>query len=112
MATLFANQMATMVATLTQKMDDTIAAITAKADEQLGAVTAQLDDLNARVGSAEEVAKAAKEAVSGTVVLGSESGDDPATAPVAKQEVVQGSFGGREIDTAFLVRKKNNGRNR
>lgn len=64
-----------------------------------------LESVSSRVEQAEVVAKAAKEAVAGTVVGGSESGDH---APAAAKKSEKSGFGG-EIDTAFMprVRKAN-----
>lgn len=58
-----------------------------------------------RVAEAESVAKAAKEAVAGVVISGSETGD---TAPASAKKSESGVFGGREIDTAYMgnVRKR------
>lgn len=65
-------------------------------------VGSSVEALAGRVEAAEAVAKAAKEAVSGTVVLGSDGGDSEV---VVKQEAR--TFG-REIDTAYMPRAQRN----
>lgn len=58
--------------------------------------------LGERIDATEKVAKAAHDAVEGTVVSGSESGDP--------QQVVRKSEAGRDIDTAFTPRRRAAGR--
>jgi hypothetical protein len=83
---------------------------TAKMENLLGGVSKAVEGvgssvqaLTARVETAEGVAKAASEAVSGTVVLGSDGGDPT----VVTQKSESRSFG-REIDTAYLPRNQRN----
>lgn len=69
--------------------------------DSIQAVGDKLASLSTRVESAEKVAKAASEAVEGTVVLGGEGGDYAGTA-----RKVENINRGREIDTAFVPRQQ------
>jgi hypothetical protein len=108
-ASIFATQMEALTATLSKKMDESIAAAVGIVDQKVTTLTDTLDTLNTRVGEAESVSKAAKEAITGVTVTGSDTGDDDTTTRKTDHKVVDGSFGGREIDTAFMgnqVRKQ------
>lgn len=79
---------------MASKMESMLTSLTGS----LASVGDTVKALSSRVDTAEGVAKAASEAVSGTVVLGSEVGD---SAQVTKSEA---RSSGREIDTAYLPR--------
>lgn len=99
-AGIVASQMGEVVASLTKKLDESLTAITKSVQESVSAVQGNVEALASRVEKAESEAEAAKSAVSGTVVPGSESGDH---VPTQARKSESGSFGGREIDTAFMV---------
>lgn len=89
-------------------VSDQMKEFTAKMETLLGGVTKSVENVGAsvtaltsRVEAAEVVAKAASKAVEGTVVLGSNGGDQ--VDVVLKAE---SSGRGREIDTAFMPRQQ------
>lgn len=85
---IVATQMQGAVDGLAQKMEAMMASITAAMSKSVGEVEAQIAEVAA-------VAKSAKEAVGGVLVVGSEGGDH---VPAAKHETRPRH---REIDTAF-----------
>lgn len=109
-------QISTVVDALTQKMDTLVASLntattTIKGDlegsltAKLGEVASAISTLTDRVNKAEETVQAAQDAVTGTVVSGSESGD---AVPLTVVKGAGQGQAGREIDTAFMptVRKR------
>ena len=79
------------------KMESLLGGVT----EAVKTVGTSVQALTTRVETAEGVAKAAQEAVSGTVVLGSDGGDPAAVAKGEQSHV------GREIDTGFMPHRRN-----
>lgn len=82
------------------KLQETLAPVQKAVDE----TKKSLDGLTARVEQVEGVAKAAKEAVEGTVLSG-DAGDDATST----QNGSQRAFKGGEIDTAYTPRQRNRG---
>lgn len=88
------------------KLDALLASVQALGDKINGmetsvtSVNKSVKDLTDRVQEAEQVAKSAREAVEGTVVMGGDAGDSSQTA----RKSDRGQYRGREIDTGFSPR--------
>lgn len=94
-------KLAESVATLSKKMED-VATSVGGVSKEVADLAQGVQSLNGRVEGAEKVAKAAQEALEGTVVLGS-GGDAGDRTQATKSE---GGKGGREIDTAYRPRRR------
>lgn len=94
-AALVTTEVAKASTELTASMKAMMEGLTATITKSVGEMKESVTSLQARVETAESVAKAAKGAVTGMVVLGSEQGDQVDTQKQEQQYV------GREIDTAF-----------
>lgn len=111
-AALTEEQVSSIVSTQVTKAMDALAeklgAFTAGVEaiqKSVGDMSGNLEKLQGRMDEAEKVAKSAKDAVTGTVVIGSETGDHN---PTKKSE--SSGFGGREIDTAYNPGVRSRGR--
>lgn len=94
-------RMAEVLAGLTKKMD-TVAESVSGVSKEVATLNQRTQELSGRVDGAEKVAKAAQEALEGTVVLGS-GGDAGDRTQAVKSE---GNKAGREIDTAYRPRRR------
>lgn len=95
------------LAEVTNLLDGSLTKLTKKMDDMLQSMASTLSDLSGsvqtlsgRVESAETVAKAAKQAVESTVLMGSGAGDH--VEAVVKRDYLRG----REIDTGFAPRPR------
>lgn len=102
-ASIVSAQVDGAVGDIAKKLEESLAGVTKSFQESIQAVTGAVEGLVGRVEKAEQTVEAAKKAVAGTVVPGSESGD---AEPVARKTET-GSTGGT-FDTAYMgnVRKR------
>ena len=86
---------------LTASLKTMLDAFSGSIQKSMDSMEAKVSGMQERIEKAEGVALTAQQAVSGTVVMGSESGDQ-----IAARKAEQGNYAGREIDTAFSGSRK------